>query len=135
MKSAVCVLKASVTVKQRMRMGVLEIQSGKLTYVNAGHNPPLIYSGGKYSFLRSKPGFVLAGMDSVHYRQAELQMMPNDKIYLYTDGVTEATNSYCELYGDERLLSFLNAHTDLSGKTLLTAIRKDITIKRNYISD
>lgn len=107
-------------------MGILDTQSGKLTYVNAGHNPPLLCSGGKYSFLRSKPGFVLAGMDSIHYRQAELQMMPSDKIYLYTDGVTEATNSSCELYGDERLLSFLNAHSDLSGKSLLTAIRSDI---------
>lgn len=107
-------------------MGVLDIQSGNLTYVNAGHNPPLLCSDGKYSFLRSKPGFVLAGMDSIHYRQAALQMMPNDKIYLYTDGVTEATNTSCELYGDERLLSFLNAHSDSSGKTLLTAIRNDI---------
>lgn len=107
-------------------MGVLDIQSGNLTYVNAGHNPPLLCSEGKYSFLRSKPGFVLAGMDSIHYRQAALQMMPNDKIYLYTDGVTEATNTSYELYGDERLLSFLNAHSDSSGKTLLTAIRNDI---------
>lgn len=107
-------------------MGVLDIQSGTLTYVNAGHNPPLLYSDGQYSFLKSKPGFILAGMDSSRYRQVELQMMPNDRIYLYTDGVTEAADISGEFYGNNRLISFLNAHLDLSGKDLLTAVRSDI---------
>ena len=109
-------------------MGVLDIRSGNLTYVNAGHNPPLLCSGGKFSYLKSKPGFVLAGMESVRYRQAELKMMPDDRIFLYTDGITEATDTKGAFYGEERLLYFLNANLKMPGKELLPAIRNDINV-------
>ena len=66
-------------------LGILDTENGKLTYVNAGHNPPLIKSGNdKYVFLKSKPGFVLAGMDGLKYRQYDIKLEPGDKIFLYT---------------------------------------------------
>ena len=108
-------------------MGVLDITSGKLTYVNAGHNPPLIkQAGGKFEYLRSRPGFVLAGMDTVKYRQNELTMHTGDRLYLYTDGITEATSSAKELYGEERLSTYLNDHSDNSGEDILHGLKSDI---------
>ena len=108
-------------------MGVLDIEGGKLTYVNAGHNPPMIRLGSTgFQYLRSRPGFVLAGMDGVRYRQNELQMQPGDKIFLYTDGVTEATSGEKELYGEERLSEYLNAHSSDSVEDTLHGLRADI---------
>ncbi len=108
-------------------MGVLDIETGKLTYVNAGHNPPMIKLGDKgFEFLRARPGFVLAGMEAVRYKQAELFMQPGDKLFLYTDGVTEATNVSNELYGEARLSEYLNSNADDSVDTLLYGLRANI---------
>lgn len=108
-------------------MGVLDITSGKLTYVNAGHNPPLIrQNGGKFEYLRARPGFVLAGMETVKYRQNELMMNPGDRLYLYTDGITEATSSAKELYGEERLSAYLNGHADDTAEDILHGLKADI---------
>ena len=108
-------------------MGVLDITSGKLTYVNAGHNAPLIRQNrGKFEYLRSRPGFVLAGMDTVKYRQNELMMHPGDRLYLYTDGITEATSSAKEFYGEERLSAYLNGHADDTAEDILHGLKSDI---------
>ena len=108
-------------------MGVLEISTGKFRYVNAGHNPPLLKrAGGEYEWLRSRPGFVLAGMEGIRYKENELVLAPGDQLYLYTDGVTEATNGDNELFGEERLLAALNEAPGLSVYDLLPKIKKRI---------
>lgn len=108
-------------------MGVLEISTGKFVYVNAGHNPPLLKrAGGTFEWLKSRPGFVLAGMEGVRYRENTLQLEPGDRLYLYTDGVTEATNSREELFGDERLQSALNEYMDLPVEQFLPKIKECI---------
>ncbi len=108
-------------------MGVLEIETGKLTYVNAGHNPPLIKkAGGNFEYLRERTGFVLAGMDGIKYRQNSFKLSPGDRIFLYTDGVTESTNEHEELYGEERLQHFLNTHETGHTEEILDALRKDL---------
>lgn len=85
-------------------MGKLDLRTGKVSFVNAGHNPPLLRRrGGQVQYLRTKPDFVLAGLEESPYRRQELQLEPGDMIYLYTDGVTEAVNSANSLYGEERL--------------------------------
>ena len=90
-------------------MGVLEISSGRFIYVNAGHNAPLIKrAGGKFEWLKAKPGFVLGGMEDIKYCQAELTLEKNDLFFTYTDGVTEALDQEKNLYGDHRLISTLN---------------------------
>ncbi|NLI20956.1 MAG: SpoIIE family protein phosphatase [Clostridiales bacterium] len=90
-------------------MGLLELATGKLTMANAGHNPPLIRRrGGRYEWLRRKPGFVLAGMEHMRYTDFELTLEPGDRLFLYTDGVTEALNPNCALFGEERLEAALN---------------------------
>lgn len=108
-------------------MGVLEISTGKFVYVNAGHNPPLLKrAGGQFEWLKSRPGFVLAGMEGVRYRENTLQLEPGDRLYLYTDGVTEATNSHEELFGDERLQNALNEYMDLPVEQFLPKIKECI---------
>ena len=108
-------------------MGVLEISTGRFVYVNAGHNPPLLKrAGGEFEWLKSRPGFVLAGMEGVRYRENTLELAPGDCLYLYTDGVTEATSASQELYGEARLQAALNGARDLPVHQLLPRIKADI---------
>ena len=108
-------------------MGVLELSSGIMTYVNAGHNPPLLKrAGGQFTYLRDRTGFVLAGMEGVKYRQNTLCIAPGDRLFLYTDGVTEATDPGQALYGEDRLQAFMNAHADAPAASVLHELRTDI---------
>lgn len=108
-------------------MGILDITTGLLEFANAGHNPPLVkHADGRFEFLKSKSGFILAGMEGMKYRRNELVLSPGDEIYLYTDGVTEATNAENALYGEERLANLLNTMHGLSGEALCRAVKADI---------
>ena len=106
-------------------IGIVELSTGKVNFANAGHNPPLLCQNGSFSFLRSKPGFVLAGMEGVRYKNQEFVLENNDILYLYTDGVTESTNLNNELYGDDRLLAFANQNKDLNMQDFCIAIKQD----------
>lgn len=108
-------------------MGVLEISNGTLTYVNAGHNPPLIKrADGGFEYLRERTGFVLAGMDNMEYRQKTLLIKPDDRMFLYTDGVTETTDAQERLYGEEQLKAFLNSHLSCDATELLQELQVDL---------
>lgn len=88
--------------------GILELTTGKLTCINAGHNPPLLRrAGGKYEFLNLEPDFILGTLPDIEYQQSELFLNAGDRLFLYTDGVTEAINTDEEEFGNERLLSTL----------------------------
>ncbi len=108
-------------------MGILDLSEGKLKFVNAGHNPPLLKrADGSFEYLKARSGLVLAGMDTVKYRKNETEFNPGDKIYLYTDGITEATNINNELYGEERLLEFINGVKEEKVQQLCTLVKKDV---------
>lgn len=108
-------------------MGILEISTGKLTAANAGHEYPIIkLPGGKYELLKDKHGFVIGGMDGARYKEYELQLTPGSKLFLYTDGVPEATSGDKELFGTERMLEALNASPDVSPKETLEGMRKAV---------
>lgn len=111
-------------------LGVLDIRTGHMNYVNAGHNPPLLYRAGKeFAYLKQKPGFVLAGMEGMRYSCGEIDLGEQDTLYLYTDGVTEATGPEEELYGEERLLHVLNEAVGggvVSVKQLLHLVKEDL---------
>ncbi|MBS5079384.1 MAG: SpoIIE family protein phosphatase [Clostridiales bacterium] len=108
-------------------MGILEIDSGLFTYVNAGHNPPLLKRKGEgFVYLKSRAGFVLAGMEGIRYRQNQIQLNQGDLLYLYTDGVTEATDIYNELYGEERLQQILDHNAGLPLEEILKNIKQSI---------
>jgi serine phosphatase RsbU (regulator of sigma subunit) len=90
-------------------LGVLDLHSGKLAYVNAGHNPPLIKNPDRsYEFLPVKRSFVLAGMENMNYTEQEITLSSGDILFMYTDGVTEANNKEYELFSDKRLINVLN---------------------------
>ena len=108
-------------------VGLIDVETGHMEYVNAGHNPPLIRTGnGDFKYLKNKSGFLLAGFELTKYKKYELQLQPGDQIYLYTDGVTEAYNTNDELYGEDRLLSIVNDSKSLDAKGMCQAIRKDV---------
>ena len=88
--------------------GNINLETGDVRFANAGHNPPVIMrTDGTVEFIKGKSGFVLAGMEGVQYKLQELKMNEGDVIFLYTDGVTEATNKESELYGEDRLIECL----------------------------
>ncbi len=89
-------------------MGYLEINTGVVHAVNAGHNPPVLIRNGKAEFVQLKSGLVLAAMDGIIYQESIIQLEKGDILYLYTDGVTEAINANEEQYGDDRLLELLS---------------------------
>ncbi len=110
-------------------MGVLNFTDGNFVYVNAGHNAPLIRkSSGGFEWLKARPGFVLAGMEGIKYRQAELTLQKGDIFFTYTDGVTEAQNPLKALYSDKRLIDTLNRENtkELSVEELVQYIHKDV---------
>ncbi|MBR2578506.1 MAG: SpoIIE family protein phosphatase, partial [Erysipelotrichaceae bacterium] len=95
-------------------LGVLEISTGKLTAANAGHEYPIIMHDRRYEILKDKHGFVLGGFSSSRYTEYELQLKPGDRIFLYTDGLTEATNAQKEMFGLERIPKVLNIDVDIT---------------------
>ena len=107
--------------------GGIDLSTGIVKFVNAGHNPPLIRrKDGNFEYLRSKHGFILAGMEDVQYKTQELTLSKGDIIFLYTDGVTEATNKNNELYGEERLLNALNSRDFDAMSEICDFVKEDV---------
>ena len=108
--------------------GILNLDNGKLDFVNAGHNPPLYFSNkkGRYEFLKTEPNMVLASMENIKYEKYEMYIEPGDRIFLYTDGIVEATNFNNDLYGENRLQLYLNNNLFLSAKQNIEGLKNDI---------
>ena len=110
-------------------VGVLDLETGEFTYVNAGHNPPVLYRAEKNSceFLDVKKNFVLGPMDGIPFVEQKISLKRGDLLFLYTDGVTEALNVADEEYLPERLINFMNS-TDCAAdlKTLLANVRGNV---------
>ena len=108
-------------------MGIIDLTTGNMKFANAGHNPPLLKrADGEFEYLKTRAGFVLAGMEGVRYRIGELTLNPGDRLFLYTDGVPEATNTENKLYGEDRLLSFMNQYSTVDAVTLLPSLKANI---------
>jgi sigma-B regulation protein RsbU (phosphoserine phosphatase) len=108
-------------------MGILDLTTGQLQFANAGHNPPLLKrANGDFEYLKTRAGFVLAGMEGVRYRVGELMLYPGDRLFLYTDGVPEATNGENKLYGEDRLLAFMNQNALTEATEFLPALKANI---------
>ena len=105
--------------------GELNKKTGRVAYVNAGHNPPVVRRAGGVEFIRSKPSLVLGWMPGVSYRVEELQLNPGDEIYLYTDGITEQPNMSGVLYGEDRLIKILSDSAQHE-RPLLDAVLSDV---------
>ncbi|MGN0803992.1 MAG: SpoIIE family protein phosphatase [Candidatus Coproplasma sp.] len=107
--------------------GVLNLKTGELRYVNAGHETPFICrKNGVYEPFKVKSGFVLAGMNGIRYKSGSIQLEPGDKIFEYSDGVPEATNADNEQYGMKRLAAVLARESRKTPAELLPLIKSDL---------
>ena len=108
-------------------LGILELSTGRLTAANAGHEYPAIRKkDGSFELYKDKHGFVIGGIEDVHYREYELQIAPGDKIFVYTDGVAEATDSTGQLFGTERMIEALNSCSDGRPEDILRGVRSAV---------
>ena len=108
-------------------LGVLEISTGVLTAANAGHEYPVLKTpDGAFELIKDKHGFVIGGMEGMKYRDYELRLEKGAKLYLYTDGVPEATDTQNEMFGTERMLAALNASPEASPQELLNNVRRAV---------
>ena len=105
-------------------LGILEISTGKLTAASAGHEyPALKRPDGGFGLVKDKHGIVVGGMDGVKYKEYELLLEPGSKLFLYTDGVPEATDANEEMFGTDRMLAALNEAPDAPPETILSRVR------------
>ena len=105
-------------------LGILELSTGKLVSANAGHEYPVLKRpGGAYKLYRDRHGFVIGGMEGVRYREYEMRLEPGAKLFVYTDGVPEATSADNELFGTDRMLDALNAAPDAAPMDVLNNMR------------
>jgi len=110
-------------------MGILDLNTGVMEYVNAGHNPPLIRrKDGRFEYFEKSRTLVLAAMEGFQYKSKTMQINKGDTIYLYTDGVTEATDASERLFGEERLLASLNSKEWSDAMTLCRSVKKDVEL-------
>ena len=112
---------------------VLDLRTGELEYGNAGHNPPLICRSGQgYEYMDIESSFVFGPMPDMEFSGGKIKLNPNDVIFLYTDGITEAMNSQNQLFSDPRLQETLS---NLGGKEveeILPEVRESI---REFVKD
>ncbi len=106
----------------------LDPQKNELTYVNAGHNPPLHYRARKQDLAELKAtGIMLGFTDLVRHNQRSVQLEPNDFVVFYTDGVTEAMNDQNEQFGEERLHDLLLAQRDQTPRDMMRALQHSLS--------
>ena len=110
-------------------MGMIDLRTGLTRFVNAGHNPPLLRRrDGSFEYLTERSGIMLAMRKKSAYAGKELHLEPGDQLFLYTDGVTEATDAENRLYGDARLQALLNGCGDMDAQELCETVKADIDL-------
>lgn len=108
-------------------LGILEISTGRLTAANAGHEyPVLMKPDGKFELYKDKHGFVIGGMPKLKYKEYTIDMKPGSKLFLYTDGVPEATDAEKQLFGNERMVAALNEKPNESPQEILKTVRTSV---------
>ena len=113
--------------------GIIDLRTGHIDFASAGHNPPAIrHSDGSVEFIKSKAGLVMAAMEETIYKPQTYDLKKGDTLFLYTDGVTEATNSNNVLFGDNRLLATLKMGGERSTADTCTLVKKEID---NFVQD
>ena len=108
-------------------MGFVDLQTGRIEFASAGHNPPVIrHKDGSVELAKSKAGVVMAAMENSRYKMQTLELAPGDTLFLYTDGVTEATNEHNELFGNDRLLDAVSLGGGRGTKEICRFVKRQI---------
>lgn len=114
-------------------VGILDVSSGVLKFCNAGHNPPvLIGSDGQAVFMPVKNNLFVGVVKDYDYTEEEIILMPETKLFLYTDGVTEAENEEHVFYSEERLLKVLSDHSAQNVRELIDSVMESV---RSYVKE
>ncbi len=110
-------------------LGVLDLRTGVLTAANAGHEYPVVMqAGGRFEPVKNRHGLVLGGMAGTKYTDRSLMLTAGAKLFLYTDGVPEATDSENRLFGTERMLTALNSDTSLPPEAIIRQVRDAVDV-------
>lgn len=108
-------------------LGCLDSKTGIVSFINAGHNPPIIYHKDKgFEYLRTKASLVLGALPDIKYSSQTVKLEEGDIIFLYTDGVTEATDINDNLLGEEHLLEVLNSRKYSSMKEMCAFVKEEV---------
>lgn len=107
--------------------GILDVNTGEVNYCNAGHNPPyLLKSNGQVEALPMSQDPMVGAIDGIEYHESSVQLAKGDALVMFTDGVTEAMDSECREFGEERLESTLATVTSYSCQQIIEAVRADV---------
>lgn len=105
-------------------VGILDLRTGSLIAANAGHEyPALMRRGSKFMLYKDKHGFVIGGFEDAKYKEYEIKMEPGDKLFLYTDGVPEATDDNHDMFGTDRMIKALNQDPAADPTVILKNVR------------
>ena len=108
-------------------LGILEISTGRLTFVNAGHEEPALYrKGGSFELYKTKHNVAVGVFPDIEYTNYDIHLGRGDKLFVYTDGVPEATDMFDKLYTTGRMLEALNKYRDGSPQEILEGVRKSV---------
>ncbi len=108
-------------------LGILDLTTGNVIAANAGHEYPMIRkANGEFEIYKDKHGFVIGGMEGMRYKDYEFTIEKGGALFLYTDGVPEATNSENELFGTDRMIEALNKDPNAAPKILLQNIKASV---------
>jgi sigma-B regulation protein RsbU (phosphoserine phosphatase) len=107
-------------------IGILELSTGKMNCASAGHEYPAICHDGKFELFKDRHGLVLGGMEGLRYKDYEIQLEKGDKIFVYTDGVPEATNTENALFGTDRMIDALNTDASAGPEGVLRNVRASV---------
>ena len=114
-------------------LGILEISTGKGIAANAGHEHPAICRrNGSYELSTYRHSPAVAAMENIRFREHEFELNPGDRLFVYTDGVTEATNQENELFGTSRMLKALNSKADANPEETIENVMNGI---RGFVAD
>ena len=114
-------------------LGIVDLETGMMKCANAGHEyPTLMRAGSEYELLKDRHGLALAAMEQMKYKEYELQLMPGDRLFVYTDGVPEAIDCQMQQYGTDRMIRVLNETKNASLEDTLKAVKKDLD---TYVGD
>lgn len=90
---------------------IINLKTGVMEYVNAGHLPPFLITNQACKKITPKPNFVLGVKENTSYKTEKIKLLPNSSVFFYTDGITEAQNGEMNFYGEERLQNVLRQHS------------------------
>jgi sigma-B regulation protein RsbU (phosphoserine phosphatase) len=108
--------------------GILNTLTGEVEYVNAGHNPPYLLSSSGLNKLDLTAGIALGVLEDINFNSKTIKLKPGEKLFLYTDGVTEAFNKEMTAYGENKLKIFLNQRLAQPIKTIIKESLEDVNV-------